>query len=193
MALSLSPAVQAALSAGQGALAALYTFEFGSGTYGFWTGLGAKIHNGVTYHASGSVIEVSAIEQRNDGSVSELTISLAAAPDKGITPDVLEALYDEDWHLKPVTVQIAILDPDSYAIIGTQTLFRGIVDSAPYQRQPEARIEARCQSRAIDLTRPGNLYRNASTQKRFDATDRGLEGIGALNATLQRGIKWGQA
>jgi hypothetical protein len=193
MALSISPAMQAALAAGQGALAALYTFEFGTGTYGFWTGLGTKVHNGVTYVASGSLIEVPSIEQRADGSVSEVTIELSAAPDKGITPDVLESLYAEDWHLRPVTIQIAVLDPETYGIIGTQTLFRGQIDSAPYQRQPEPRIQARCLSRAIDLTRPGNLYRNSATQRRFDPNDKGLDGIGALNGVLQRGIKWGQA
>lgn len=193
MALSLSPSMQAALAAGQGSVAVLFTFEFGTGTYGFWTGLGNKIHNGVTYVAAGSLIEVPSIEQRADGSVSEVTIALSASPDKGVTPDVLENLYAEDWHMRPVTIQFAVLDPETHAIVGVQTLFRGQIDSAPYQRQPEPRIEARCLSRAIDLTRPGNLYRNSATQKRFNPADRGLEGIGALNGTLQRGIKWGQA
>lgn len=169
------------------------TFEFGTGTYGLWTGLGEIEYNGIIYKAGASVLDVSDIENNADGSVSELTITLNTDPGKIITSDILIQLYDEDWHMRPVTIQLGLIDPDTQALIGVQTFFRGRIEEAPYEEGLDgASIKARCVSRSIELSKGGNLYRNSSTQKRFDPTDTGLNGIGTLNGAVNRDIKWGQ-
>lgn len=194
MAINISPALQNALNSNQRNAVIFVTFEFGTGTYGLWTGLGQITYNGVLYQAGASILDVSNIENNADGSVSELTLTLNTDPGKNITSDILVQLYNEDWHMRPVTIQTGLIDPDTLALIGVQTFFRGRVEEAPYEEGPEiASIKARCVSRSIELSKGGNLYRNSSTQKRFDPTDTGLNGIGTLNGAINKDIKWGQS
>lgn len=194
MAISLSPALQNALNNYERQAVVFVTFEFGTGTYGLWTGLGEISYNGIVYKAGASILDVSNIENNADGSVSELTITLNTDPGKIITSDILIQLYDEDWHMRPVTIQTGLIDPDTQALIGVQTFFRGRIEEAPYEEGLDgANIKARCVSRSIELSKAGNLYRNSSTQKRFDPTDTGLNGIGTLNGAVNKDIKWGQS
>jgi len=192
MALSLSTPLQDALDDTEGNLVALLTFDFGT-VYGLWTGQGEITYNSVIYRAGGSLIELPEISENADGSVEELTLALSAAPDKGITPDVLAALFSETWHLRPVTIQIGLLDPDAGTLIGVFTKFRGRVEEASFIEGPDAdRIEAKCSSVSIDLSVPGALYRNAATQTRFDAADTSLADIGTLNGAIEKEQYWGQ-
>lgn len=193
MALNLSTAFQNALLDLERSAAIFITFEFGTGTYGFWTGSGTRNYNGIDYVNGASIFDVSDIEQNSDGSIAELTLSLSAQPDKGITPDVLVALYDEDWHRRPVTIQLGLMDPDTGVLIDVETLFRGTLDTAPYDEgEGVNEIKARCLSRTNGLNKSGGLYRNAATQKRFDDDDKSLDNIGTLNGATKKDLYWGQ-
>lgn len=193
MARTISTDLRAALNDPARNMVALFTFEFGEGTEGLWTGAGEVEYSGVTYRAGGSVIDVSDIEQSADGSVGEMTLTLSEAPEKGLTTDVLVSLYDYTWHLKPITVQLAFRDPVTLEFVGVQTFFRGLMDEANYTEGPDsAKITAKCVSRSIDLSAAGNLYRNAATQARFDSADTSLNDIGTLNGALEKDSYWGQ-
>jgi hypothetical protein len=193
MAISLSTAMQNALNDYERYGVVLITFEFGTGVYGLWTGLGEITYNGIVYKAGASLLEISNIENNADGSVSELTISLNTDPNKIVTSDILATFYDEDWHMKPVTIQLGLINPDTLGLIGVTTFFRGRVEEAPFEEGPEgASIKGRCVSRSIELSKGGNLYRNEQNQKRFDPNDTGLNGIGTLNGAINRDLKWGQ-
>lgn len=191
--MSLSTAFQNGLDDSERYGVVLLTFEFAE-THGYWTGLGTITFNSIEYNAGASVFDVDDIQQNGDGSVSELVLSLSAQPDKGLTTDVLVALYNEDWHLKPVTIQLGLIDPDTGALIGVTTMFRGILDTAPYEEAiGTGSIKAHCVSRSIDLSVGGNLYRNQSTQERFDPDDTSLDAIGTLNGATKKELYWGQA
>jgi len=190
--MSLSQAFLDAVKSPSRSAAVLLTFEFGTGTYGFWTGNGSRFYNGLKYSAGGSIFDISDIVQEGDGSVSELTIGLSTHP--GIGVEVLEDLYNEDWHLRPVTIQLAMLDPRTDQIVAIQNVFRGILDTAPFtESEGQAEIQARCLSKSIELSKGGNLYRNDATQDRYDPEDTSLETIGTLNGALKKELHWGQS
>lgn len=194
MALSLSTAFRNAIQSSERYGAVLFTFEFGDGTYGLWTAEGERVYNGITYRAGGSVLELSDIEGNADGSVAECTLTLSTDPDKGLTDDILVTFYDSDWHNRPVTIEVAMMDPDTRAIVGSQILFRGIMAAAPYKENADkSRIEALLSSKSIALSANGGQYRNDVTQKLLDATDNSLLGIGSLNGSISKDLKWGQA
>lgn len=190
MAHSLSTQMRDALADYDRIGAILFTFEFGTGTYGLWTGGGEQEYNGVVYRDGGSVLEINNIELNDDGSVAEFTIALGVQPDKGLTSDVLATFYEEDWHLRPVTVQLAMVDPELLTIIGTITLLRGLIYQAPFKKG--SRIEGRIVSQTIRMSESGNKYRNASTQAQIDATDTSLVGIGTLGGFTTKELLWGQ-
>lgn len=199
MALSLSDDFKAALADTARLSVGLFTFEFGTGTYGLQTGKGVITYNGLSYMAGGSAIDISQVQQVSDGSVTKLTLTLSAAPKKGLPADVLATFFDEDWHMRPVTIQLALLDPVTRAVIDNRTLFRGSADVVTYQEgpgdgsSPNAALVMTCVSRSLNMSLAGNLYRNAATQLRFSATDTSLVGIGTLNGEISVQSKWGQS
>lgn len=193
MAKSLSTDFQNGLKSGSRTKVALYTFEFGSGTYGFWTAEGEKPYNGVIYRAGGSLIDVSHFEESLDGSVGQLELRLNALPEKGLTDDVLVRFFAEDWHLKPVTVQLGLIDPATAEIIEVETFFRGRLETSSFEEDPGAVIVAHCMSKSIELTLPGGNIRNGGTQRLIDPNDPSMDEIGSLNGALRRDRNWGQA
>lgn len=193
MALTISSPLQAALDYAYRYGVVMYTFAFGTGTYGLWTAGEERTVNSVLYKGGGSAIDVSAVDQNTDGSVSNVTLSLSTAPDKGLTADVLLTFYAEDWHDKIVTIDVGMFDQDSRALIDRVTIFRGATQDAPYTESPNAqKIDLNLASRSIELSASGGGYRNAQSQARILAADTSLNGIGSLNQNIQKSIKWGQ-
>lgn len=193
MAFTLSPDFADAVADPERYGVILYTFYFSS-TYGLWTRPGERVINGVTYKGGGSVISMGQVEQNGDGSVSELTLSLSTDPDKGLTDDILLAFYSENWRNQLVTIEFGLRDPTTDAIIDTVMLIRGQATEAPYTKGPSKHsIDLLIQSRTIELSAQGGLYRNTQSQKRIDASDTSLDQIGILSTTVSKSLKWGQA
>ncbi len=194
MAQTISGPLQAALDDYQRYGVVLFTFEFGTGTYGLWTGPGEIEYNGLIYRAGGSVLDVSNIELTDNGSVAEFTLSLGTQSSKHLTADILSTFYDEDWHMRPVTVQLAMCDPDTYQPIGVITLLQGVAMQAPFKKGlKSAKIEGRIVSKTIKMSENGGKYRNNSTQLLLDATDTALVDIGTLGGFTTKDLLWGQA
>lgn len=196
MAQIIPPELQAALNNFDRSAALLFTAEFGTGTYGLWTGPGKITYNGLVYMSGGSILEVSDIELNNDGSVAEMTISLGTQPAKGITPDILATFYNEAWHMRPVTVQMALCNPDTYQPITAVTVINGILMSAPLQKgvgKKGSKIVGRIVSLTTKMAEAGNKYRNNSTQALLDPTDTSLLDIGNLGGFVEKDLLWGQA
>ncbi|MGJ8529812.1 hypothetical protein [Maritalea sp.] len=193
MARSISSDFKAKLADPSRNLVALYVFEFGTGTYALWTGSGQTTFNGLLFQSGGSVIDVDELEESSEGTVSRMVLKLSASPEKGITDDVLVRLYDEDWHMKLVTLMLGHLDRKTGLVVEASTLFRGRIEDAPFEESPNgAVITANCVSKSIDLSVPGGQYRNDATQKLIDPTDTSLVGIGTLNGAVKKDARWGQ-
>lgn len=194
MAITISSQLQAAFDDPEGNAVVFITFDLDEGTFGFWTGIGPKDYNGITYNAGASVFDVSDIETNADGSVGDFTLSMSAAPDKGITTDVFADLASYTWHMRPVTLEIGMLDPLTGEVVGAVVIARGSMDTAPYDESPESDvIRLRCLSRSSLMAQSGNLYRNDATQTLFDDADTSLVDIGTLGGATEKDLYWGQA
>lgn len=194
MAYSLSTQLQDALDAPERYSAVFLTFVLGGNTYGFWTGQGYITYNAILYNNGGSLFELDDIQMDADGSVNECNLKLSESPDKGLTTDVLLSFYSESWQFGRVTIQLAMLDPETGIPIGAVTFIRGVIYEAPYRREPKSNyISARIVSQSIKLSESGSIYRNDATQVRLDATDTSLVGIGTLGGATKKKLKWGQA
>ncbi len=193
MAYDISTQLQEALDSPERYSAVFLTFVLGPETYGFWTGQGTITYNSIQYNNGGSLFELDDIQMDADGSTNECILSLSTSPDKGLTSDVLLAFYAEQWQFGRVTIQLAMLDPETGEPIGAITFIRGVIYEAPYKRGGSKEvISARVVSQTIKLSENGGIYRNAATQKRLDATDTALEGIGTLGGAVKKKLKWGQ-
>lgn len=173
-------------------LVAMYVFEFGTGTYALWTGPGETTFNGLVFRAGGSVIDIAVFEESEDGSVPNMVLELSALPEKGITDDVLMRLFDEDWHMKRVTVMVGKYDPATGDVVEAAKFFGGRIEDAVFEEGQTSMIKANCASTSIDLSIPGGSYRNDATQRQIDPTDSSLVGIGTLNGAVKKDAKWGQ-
>lgn len=197
MALSLSTDLQNALDDTERYSAVFITAQLGATVYGFWTGQDIKNYNGVDYYAAGSLLDLSDIDQNADGSVAECTLTLGLNPEKDLTDgatDPLPSFYEEDWQFGRITIQLAVLDPETDDPIGLVTFIRGVIYEAPFTKKPDKHcIDLRIVSQSIKLSESGGIYRNNATQIRLDATDTGLSDIGSIGAEVVKQLKWGQA
>ncbi|SKA30988.1 DUF2163 domain-containing protein [Consotaella salsifontis] len=160
---SLPEAVLAKLDAGLIVTRGLMRFDFGGGTYAFWTGTQPLTYEGLTY-LPGSIIEVEAVHGSWGMDAEGMKITLAAAPDDGLTPDVLATIEQEDYHQRPVTISDLYIDPDTRQILFREPVYRGYVDVIEHDDGPEPKLIASCESRALDNQREGYRMRSTADQ-----------------------------
>lgn len=164
------------LDEGRADVRGMILFVLGTGTYGFIRSLQPMIYSGVTYQPGG-LIEVSDIPGALDRSAQAFTVTLAASPDDGLTPEVLQTIEAEDYRDRPVTVYDAFFHPDTGALLHVQALKRGYVDTIDHIDDPENgyTLVANCESRALDYTRTNSRRRTAVDQARRSAGDQFFE------------------
>lgn len=192
MALAIDAASQATLDSGRSIERGLLLFNFPSGTYGFWTGLGPFVYNSITYVGAGTLIELDDFEQSMDGSAVSFVLSLTAIPNSELSPDVLATIESEDYHNRPMTVATAYFDPDTAALLSVETEIRGYVDKIVHQKKSNGDwvYKAYCESKALDNQKTGYNKRDDQNQRLINSTDRGLRW--ASNTRAQK-IYWGRA
>lgn len=192
MALAYAVATQNQLVAGRIISRGMLLFDFPSGLWGFWTGLGPFTYNTVTYIGAGSLIQLDNLEESSDGSATSFLLRLSAIPNSDLSPDRLQTIEAEAYHLRPVTVMTAYFHPDTNALLSVETEIRGYVDYIKHVNKSsgEYMLEGYCESKALDNQKTGYRSRNDADQKLISATDRSLKF--AHNAHVQH-IYWGRA
>ncbi len=108
-----------------------------------------------------------------DRSAQAFTVTLAASPDDGLTPEVLQTIEAEDYRDRPVTVYDAFFHPDTGALLHVQALKRGYIDTIDHIDNPETGyvLVANCESRALDYTRTNSRRRTVVDQARRSPGD----------------------
>jgi hypothetical protein len=153
----------------------LLKFEFGGGTYGFIMASSSFDWNGLTY-LPGGIIEVSDLPGETGMSAQQFTLTLAASPDDGLTPAVLQTIESEDYRDRPVTLYDAYLHPDTGALISVRPLKRGYLDTISHEDDESGyRLVASCETRALDYTRTNGRVRSPADQARRSPGDRFFE------------------
>lgn len=163
------------IESGNFALRSAAKFEFGTGTYGIWNGLGTINILGIDY-ISNLLASFDDAPYALGTQAIPLTITMVESADDGITPNSLAQIEDEDYKNRPVTIYDLYFDPDTSELIHVEPLRTGYVDFIDHVFENGlASIVGHLETRAIDNFRDG--YRSASNadQQLISPGDRGLE------------------
>lgn len=173
--INLSENLLTLLDQGRASIRGLMRFDLGTGTYGFWTGARPFTYGGLQY-LPGGVIKVEDVAATLGFEASGLTITLAEAPDDGLTPEVLATIEAEDYHQRPVTIWDLYLHPDTGAVLMATPVYRGLIDTVRHTSDgEEAGLIVQCESRAIDNSKTGYRVRSTADQQSMWSTDRFYE------------------
>lgn len=155
------------LDAGKTRIRGTILFEFGTGTYGFIKSDAPYTTGGITYQPGG-LIQISSLTSSVGMAAQQFTVSLAASPDDGLTPEVLQTIENEDYRDRPVTVSDLHFHPDTGAFLFHEVLRRGYVDVIDHDDSASQgyTIIASCETRALDYTRTNGRLRTTADQQR---------------------------
>lgn len=179
------------LDEGRTVVRGLIRFDFGTGSYGFIKSVQPMTYGGLEYKPGGA-ITVSDFSEETGLTAQPFTVTLAASPDDGLTPAVLQTIEAEDYRDRPVTIYDAHFHPDTNALLMVQTMKRGYVDTIDHldsAKNGGYMIVANCETRALDYTRTNGRKRNQSDQNRR------APGDGIFQHASTRGrelVYWGQ-
>ena len=178
------------LDEGRIALRGLIRFDFGGGSYGFIKSTVPLEYNGLTY-VPGGLITMSDLAFSTGLAAQQFTLTLAASPDDGLTPAVLQTIEAEDYRDRPVTIMDATFHPDTGALLYVQTMMRGYVDTIDHINTQQAgyTLVANCESRALDYTRTNGRKRTDLDQQRRSPGDRFFQHASTRG---REQIYWGQ-
>lgn len=148
-------------------------FEFGTGTYGFIKSNAPFIYGGVTYHPGG-LISVSNLSSGVGMAANNFTVSLAASPDDGLTPEVLQLIEAEDYRDRPVTIADLHFHPDTDEFLHYEILRRGYCDVIDHDDTVRTgyMLIMSCETRALDYSRTNARFRSPADQQRRNAGDK---------------------
>lgn len=173
--ITADPQVLDLLDEGRMDVRGLVKFEFGTGTYGFTTATVPITVGGLTYQPGG-IIEISDLPAEIGMTAQQFTITLAASPDDGLTPEVLQTIEAEDYRDRAVTLYDAYFHPDTGAFIGARALKRGYLDVIDHEDDESGyRLIASCETRSLDYTRTNGRVRSVEDQYRRAPGDRFFE------------------
>jgi hypothetical protein len=158
--MSFPTELQELLDEGRIVVRSLAKFEFGTGTYGVWNGIGTLTWESVDYIPNHLItVEISTFALGTQA--VPMTIRMIEDKDAGITPNSLASIEQEDYKNRPVTLYDAFFHPDTRALLHVEPLQSGYCDYIDHVVQGgEAAIEGHIEGRAIDNHREG--YRTAS-------------------------------
>jgi hypothetical protein len=179
MSRALAPATSAALNAGDVGKRTLILFDFGSGLYGFWSGVGTLSHDGVDYLGAGSLISIDDLRQTSSLDAVQVVARLTGVPNSDLTPDTLATIENEHYHQRPCTISTAYFSTATGALLSVELEFDGVIDRMPHFESEDgtAVLEAHLESRFVDHRRSDYRVRSDGDQKRIHPSDEGLRHV----------------
>ena len=121
---SFSAALITELRSGAPKVRVFVHFEFDGGDVRAHTGLGEIIWGGFTWLGVGSVLDIPQIEESIGGRARSFTIRAS-----GITSDIVDAAFLEDYINRPVTVYVGALDANDALVADPDILITGTVQN----------------------------------------------------------------
>lgn len=144
--------------------------------------------NGVTYRASGDLLEVSDAEESTEIRANEIQITLSGVSQANLAQALLQEFIE-----RPVTIRRGFFGADDAIVIGPVTIFEGRVDSWSWAEDPDrgtAAITWRVASHWVDFERTAGRRSNHEDQQLHYPGDRGLEHAHESELPLER-AEWG--
>ena len=157
--------------------------EFDSGTLDLWTGVGDFTSGSTTYTGAGELLDISNIEENNELSSTNLTITIS-----GLNSDIVTYATTEDYQNRPLTLKMFFFHPDTAEEINNYVLFKGRMDTLTVNDGETFSVIISAENKLIDLTRPKNLFYTPETQNFLHAGDKGLEFVPRIQ---EQTVNWG--
>tara|TARA_R100000353_G_scaffold24240_1_gene20876 strand:- start:4893 stop:5513 length:621 start_codon:yes stop_codon:yes gene_type:complete len=157
--------------------------EFDSGTLDLWTGVGDFTSGSTTYTGAGELLDISNIEENNELSSTNLTITIS-----GLNSDIVTYATTEDYQNRPLTLKMFFFHPDTAEEINNYVLFKGRMDTLTVNDGDTFSVIISAENKLIDLTRPKNLFYTPETQNFLHAGDKGLEFVPRIQ---EQTVNWG--
>ena len=146
-----------------------------------WTGIGDLQYNNHTWTGSGSLLDISSVEEGADLSARGATITLS-----GMTSEVVSLALPEPYQGRVCNIYFGVTS-DLTAL--TQT-FSGYMDQMNIQDDPDtSTIELTAENKLIDLERPRIARYTSAYQKSVYLGDKGMDFIEDLQ---DKEIIWGR-
>lgn len=148
------------LEEGRVVIRSLVKFAIGSGTYGFWNGVGTLPWDGVDYLQNG-LISVEEPMFQTGTAASEFKVVMPESRDFGITPDILAQIDSEDYKGYPCTIYDAYFHPDTRELLHVEAMMYGYIDTVDHVFEDKQwQLVGNMITRSLDNHREG--YRSAS-------------------------------
>ena len=160
--------------------------EFQEGDIRLWTGYGEITINAETYTGSGTLLNISKVEETSEIKATSLSVALS-----GVDSSVLNAAVNAQYQNRTLTLFLGMLDTNYSVISDVYQLFQGRMDTMTINDAGEtSSIVLSVESRLIDLEKPNEKRYTAEEQKTLFSTDKGLEFVTDLQ---DKEIIWGKA
>ena len=159
------------------------SLEFDSGTLNLWSGIGDFVgSDSLTYTGAGELLNIQNVEEDNELSSTNMTISIS-----GLSENIVTYATTEDYQNRPITIKMFFFHPDTDDEIGSVILFKGRMDTLTVNDGDTFSVIVTAENKLIDLTRPKNLFYTAETQNFLHSGDKGLEFVAKIR---EQTVNW---
>ena len=160
------------------------SLEFDSGTLNLWSGIGDFVgSDSLTYTGAGELLNIQNVEEDNELSSTNMTISIS-----GLSENIVTYATTEDYQNRTITIKMFFFHPDTDDEIGSVILFKGRMDTLTVNDGDTFSVIVTAENKLIDLTRPKNLFYTAETQNFLHSGDKGLEFVAKIR---EQTVNWG--
>ena len=151
-----------------------------------WSGLGSLVWDGRTYLGTGTLGQISQIEETSDVRSNGIQLSLS-----GIPSALISVALGTQYQGRPCRVRMAFFDASNVLIDDPVQVFSGLLDVMQVVDSGNScEILVTAENRLIDLERPSEVrYYTDADQQRYSAGDLGCQFIEKLQT---KEIVWGR-
>lgn len=179
--------VQELLESGQLITRLMIQFDLDDGSQGLWNDEYDVVANGVTFQGIGGNMDTDAFSGSADLNVQNCVFRIS-----GLGPQIHTIIDTLEWHQRPATVFIALLD-DARTIRFMLTRYSGFLDAAPLEDAGDGTSIL-----SVTIENNNRELDRASGRKRSDADQRSIGGandgfykyLGQANSNVS--LPWGR-
>lgn len=184
--LSIPSGIQELVDQGRFELRWMMRVDLDSGATGIWNDTFPLTHESVTYGPLAGNMDFDAIP--GSGNLSSDRVQLTVT---NLLPAVATIIATEDWHQRPATIYLAVLNDAGNAQYVTPR-FSGFLDEIELSDATDdlVKITFTIESNNRELGRSSNAVRSDASQRRRNPTDGFFKHAAAANADTN--ITWGR-
>ena len=149
-----------------------------------WTGVGEATIDGNTFTGTGTLLDISSVEETSEIAVRGATLTLS-----GVPTEVISLALQTPYQGRVCNIYFGMVDGNSYS--GLTQIFSGYMDEMNIEEGPDSSaIELKVENRLIDLERARVRRYTSGYQKSVYPGDLGFDFVEDLQ---DKEIVWGRS